>query len=195
MYKDNNNIIKDMDLIIESFDQSNNRWILNVDNTDEGIKELIALAKSALKLNKKNREQNRLSLKYQPINDFITYCCDINEKGLVLADDLRRAYCAFCNVESNEVTKIRFGTMMSDFINGEMNYHSISRKAVRTGTAYAHLSLKRIVSVNTAISPPVPTIPTPKFTPSVVPPTVPTIPMIPMMLNINRPVVPVFKPK
>lgn len=187
-----------MQNIIESFENTNNRWILNISNTDEGITETIKLLKAALATNKLNSKKIQASAGLRPIADFIDQCYDpfipvsIRSKNppkipMVTSEALRLQYCIFCNLNSNSVSAIRFGRLMSEYIDSDLNKYRIERKAVRTGAAYSGITIKSAVEIineinNTEVDPI-------SVAEKITPPNVPSIyiPQQPAIATIKQP--------
>ena len=145
-----------MQTVAEDFDLDNNRWILNIENTDEGLNRAMLMIKAALAANKLNAKKLMQSEGLRPISDFIEECCEPsvqtftkkgNSQTLIKSEELRRRYCDFCNLSRDKVSAIKFGRMMTDYIESDSNKYNVERKAVRTGAAYSGVSIKDAVKI------------------------------------------------
>lgn len=145
-----------MQTVAEDFDLDNNRWILNIENTDEGINMAILMLKAALATNKLNAKKVMQSSGLRPISDFIEECCEPSvqtrtkkpaSQTLIKSEELRRRYCDFCNLSRDKVSAIKFGRMMTDYIESDSNIYNVERKAVRTGAAYSGVAIKDAVKI------------------------------------------------
>lgn len=137
-----------MDRVVQTFDNENNRWILNIENTNEAINETIVILKEALRVNKLN--EKKVMAAYAsgclPISDFINYGCRSSPKNIITASELKSAYCSFCGINKDQLSSIKFGKMMTEYIESEMNVYRIQRKPVRTGGAYVGITPRYGVS-------------------------------------------------
>lgn len=142
------------DNVVSTYDEISGRWNLSILNTNEGIKEALVILKDALRENRLNEkkvlEQNIMGL--QPISDFINYCCYPHTGRPILPEELKRVYCHFCGIDNSKVTTHKFGKMMTEFINSDLNIQGVRRKAVRTGTAYVGIRLKSMTEINAILS-------------------------------------------
>lgn len=145
-----------MQTVVEDFDLDNNRWILNIENTDEGLNRAMLMIKAALAANKLNAKKLMQSEGLRPISDFIEECCEPsvqtftkkgNSQTLIKSEELRRRYCDFCNLSRDKVSAIKFGRMMTDYIESDSNIYNVERKAVRTGAAYSGVAIKDAVKI------------------------------------------------
>lgn len=114
------------------------------------------MLKAALAANKLNAKKVMQSSGLRSISDFIEECCEPSvqtrtkkpsSQTLIKSEELRRRYCDFCNLSRDKVSAIKFGRMMTDYIESDSNIYNVERKAVRTGAAYSGVAIKDAVKI------------------------------------------------
>lgn len=112
------------------------RWFISLPHDLENIELCLELFKETVAKMKNITRRVKISADIEHIATFIAEAYIHSKNNVIKADELRRVYIKFINIDGKSLTPHKFGRLMTDYINSDANVFEIKRVLIHGGTGY-----------------------------------------------------------